>query len=197
MKTIILAEDGKYRWVYEYPMDKNLDFLYQIWRILILSSIICILLVSLINIAAGNDLASVLFTVEIFTLICGILVILSVPAYMIVTKVNSNVYTVMYEMDENGINHIQLMTDKAKALDYLTVLSGLKGRNLTLSAAGIDRITRNSLYSDFTKVRKIIKVPQKNLIRVNGLFTRNQIYVEEDDHQFVADYISSHCPNAN
>ena len=197
MKTIILAEDGKYRWVYEYPMDKNLDILYQVWRILIFSGIICIFFVSIINLTTGNGLASVLFTVEIFLIICGILIILSVPAYMIVARVNGNVYTVMYEMDDNGIEHIQLMTDKAKALEYLTVLSGLKGRNLTLTATGINRITRNSLYSDFSKVRRIITVPEKNLIRVNGLFTRNQIYVEEDDYQFVADYIQSHCPKAN
>ena len=53
-----------------------------------------------------------------------------------------------------------------------------------------------SLYSRFSNVRKIKAVRGKDLIKLNGRFLRNQIYVAKEDFDFVYDYIVGHCPNA-
>lgn len=37
---------------------------------------------------------------------------------------------------------------------------------------------------------------QQNLIRVNETLNRNQVYAEEEDFAFVANYIKAHCKNA-
>ena len=53
---------------------------------------------------------------------------------------------------------------------------------------------RTELYSDFSKVRRVKAFPRRNLIKVNELFERNQVYAPSEDFAFVESYIISHCP---
>ena len=55
--------------------------------------------------------------------------------------------------------------------------------------------TRTEMYSDFSKTRKVKSYPRRNLIKVNGLLSRNQVYAMSEDFEFVKDYIISHCEN--
>ena len=50
--------------------------------------------------------------------------------------------------------------------------------------------------SEFRVVRKVKAVRWMHLIMVNEFLSRNQVYVEDEDFDFVYDYISKHCPKA-
>ena len=99
-------------------------------------------------------------------------------------------------MDNEGIDHTQIKTDKAKALELLALFVGgiAKSRGATASAAL--SASGGSLYSRFSKVKKVKAYPKKNLIRVNGTLIHNQVYVRDEDFDFVYQFIVDHCPNA-
>ena len=51
--------------------------------------------------------------------------------------------------------------------------------------------------SDFASVRSVQPYKSRNLIKVNELLSKNQVYVNAEYFDFVYDYIRSHCPKLN
>lgn len=193
---LIKEDDNKYRWVYEQPMLKSFFLLFEVWRVLFIATAVLALFLIIVNLFSGNSLDGILYSIGMAALVGGIMVVLSIPSYYIVTKANNNKYTVLFEMDENGVDHTQIKTEAAKALEALTIMVGTAARNRTTVGSGILSAAGGSLYSDFSKVRKIKCMPEKNTIRLNGRFIRNQVYVEDEDFDFVSNFIIEHCPNA-
>ncbi len=197
MKTMLKFNNEKYCWIYELPMTKSFFLLFEVWKVLLLS-------VLLINLFLNAPMALIEHSWDAFTgmlqmslLVLAILLVLSIPAYWIVIKANNGKYTVMFEMDEEGIDHQQIKTDKAKALDKLTMMAGTMTGNASVVGAGLLSSSGGSLYSRFSQVRKLIAYPGRNLIRVNGRLLRNQVYVDSEDFDFVWSFILAHCPNAS
>ena len=190
------GENGKYRWVYELPMMKSFFLLFEVWKVLALSALAVALFMAIVALFQGNGMDGVIFSVEMGALVLGILAVLSLPAYYIVTKANNGKYTVLFEMDEEGIDHIQIKTDKAKALDLLTIGVGLAGGSRSAVSAGALSATGGSLYSKFSKVKKIKAIRKNHLIRVNGTLIHNMVYADDEHFDWVYKYIVDHCPGA-
>ena len=193
---LIKEDDNKYRWVYEQPMLKSFFLLFEVWRVLFIAAAILALFLIIINLFSGNSSDGILYSIGMAALVGGIMVVLSIPSYYIVTKANNNKYTVLFEMDENGVDHTQIKTEAAKALEALTIMVGTAARNRTTVGSGILSAAGGSLYSDFSKVRKIKCMPEKNTIMLYGRFIRNQVYAEDEDFDFVSNFIIEHCPDA-
>ena len=188
---------GKYRWIYEVPMLKSFFLLMEVWKVLGISAFLVFIIMSLIDLISGQGFAGILFSLEMCLLLLGIFLVLSLPAYYIVTKANNGKYTVLFEMDDSGIDHTQIKTDKARALEMLTAYVGSAVKNRTTTAAAVLSAAGTSLYSRYDKVRSIKALPEKNTILLNGRFIRNQIYAEDRYFDAVYDYIRRHCPNAD
>ncbi|MBQ7063598.1 MAG: zinc ribbon domain-containing protein [Firmicutes bacterium] len=193
---IILDENGRYHWIYELPMLKSFFLLMEVWKVILMAGAIICFFMILVGLIGGDGLEAVTGALVALAIPLGIIFVLSLPAYYIVTKANNGIYTVWFEMDEDGIDHTQIKTDKAKALDVLTTLVGAGTGNLTTAGAGLMSAGGGSLYSRFHNVRKIIAVRKHNLIRVNGRLIHNMVYVDQKDFDFVFNYIVQHCPNA-
>ena len=193
---IIEDGSGKYRWVYELPMLKSFFLLFEVWKVLLLAALIVGILLSVLVLIAGDGLKDVLFSFEMAGLVLGILLVLSIPAYWIVTKANNGKYTVLFEMDDSGIDHIQIKTDKAKALDTLTIFVGLLAGARTTTAAGLLSASGGSLYSRFSNVKRIKADRKNNRILVDGKLIRNRVYIDDGNFDFVYEYIVRHCPQA-
>ena len=186
----------KYRWVYELPMLKSFFLLFEVWRVLGISAAIVVILMALFNLFAGNGWDGLLGSLGLGALVLGILLVLSIPSYYIVTKANNGKYTVLFDMDKDGIDHTQIKTDKQYALDILTIMAGSAAKSFTAAGAGLLSSAGGSLYSRFSGVKKIKAVRNKDLIKVHGRFMRNQVYVAQEDFDFVYNYIVEHCPDA-
>lgn len=193
---IFRDEEGKYRWVAEKPMLKNLFLLVEVWKVLGIACLIVLAISLVISLLGGNGLDGALGTLGVLALTCGILLVLSLPAYYIVTKANDGKCTVLFEMDESGIDHIQIKTSKARALDVLVMFVGAAAGNRTTTAAGMLSASGGSLYSRFAGVRKVRALPEKGLIKLTGRLMQNQVYVDAENFDFVLDYIVRHCPQA-
>ena len=192
----VFEKEGKYSWVYELNMLKSFFLLFEVWKVLAMAGAIVGIFIALIGLIEGNGMDAVVYSVEMIALVLGILFVLSLPAYYIVTKANNGKYTVLFEMDEEGLDHTQIKTDMAKALDILTIGVGLAGGNRGAVSAGMLSATGGSLHSNFSKVVKVAAYPDKHLIRVNGKLIHNMVYADETHFDWVFGYIAEHCPKA-
>ena len=193
---IVADSSGKYRWVYEQPMLKSLFLLMEVWKVLAAAALAVGLFASVISLISGGGVAGILDAWGMAALTAAIIFVLSVPAYLIVTKANNGKYTVLFEMDDSGVDHIQIKTDAAKALDLLVIFTGLAAQNRVTTASGMLSASGGSLYSRFSRVRRITGVPAKHLIALGGPLFRNQVYADDADFEFVWGYIVQHCPDA-
>ena len=196
-RSLFADYKGKYRWVYELPMLKSFFLLFEVWKVLGLSAMIVVFFMSVVSLVQGGGPSAMIFNMEMGALVFGIMFVLSIPAYYIVTKANNGKYTVLFEMDDSGIDHIQIKTDKAKALDLLVTFTGVATKSRTTTAAGMLSATGGSLYSRFSDVRRIRAYPKKHLITLSGRFMENQVYVDDEDFIKVYENIVHHCPNAD
>ena len=85
---------------------------------------------------------------------------------------------------------------KAEAIGLITALVGLAAKNPTTVGAGMLSASRSTSTSVFANVRRVKARRRMNLIKVNQLLFKNQVYVPDEDYDFVYDYIKSHCPKA-
>ena len=193
---VLKDEKGTYRWIYELNMLKSMFLLVEVWKVIAMAAAVVCMFMLLIGLLSGDGLDAAIGAVQTCLLVLGILLVLSVPSYYIVTKANNGKYTVLFEMDEEGIDHTQIKTDKAQALELLALFVGGIAKNRGATASAALSASGGSLYSSFSKVRKVKAYPKQNLIRVNGRLIHNQVYVRDEDFDFVYQYIVSHCPNA-
>ena len=191
---IVQCGDGTYRWIYELPMRKSFFLLFEVWRVLLIAGLIPFLLTLIFS--SGSFLERLKDAGITFGIAFGILFVLSLPAYWIVTRANNGKYTVLFELDENFISHTQIKTEKAEALNVLTMLVGAAAGNMTTTGIGMLNASGGSLTCRLEKVKKVRAVRRKHLIKVHTLLKRNQIYVKDSDFDFVMDFLRSHCPNA-
>ncbi|MBR7070366.1 MAG: hypothetical protein IKI30_08000 [Oxalobacter sp.] len=194
-QNIVLCADGKYRWTYEMSLYRNPAIFLLVWKIFffIFSAIFaCILIADIIDWGTKNIIGFLKF---FFYFLIGMTVVIGL-GYLIYAVIMGGKYSMLFEMDEDGINHKQMpnQAKKAKAVSSLTVLAGLFSGKVTTVGVGINA-ARSEMYSDFSKVQKVIADPDTNLIKVNELLSHNQIYTETEDFDFVLKYITSHCPN--
>ena len=57
-------------------------------------------------------------------------------------------------------------------------------------------IVKTKSTSEFVHVRRVKARRRFNLIKVNQLFDKNQVYVADEDFDFVYNFIKSRCINA-
>ncbi|HSM25669.1 MAG TPA: hypothetical protein VK856_12460, partial [Anaerolineaceae bacterium] len=195
---IIKGEDGVLRWVYEMNMWKNPTLLITIWKVLLLAAFVPAIL--MVFLSLGDGTGSALFTfIKIYALVAVIITGLMLLAYPLVAFLNGGIYSVVFEMDDRGIKHIQMQKQfkKNQILSLVTILAGLASGNLQTASAGILAGTKQSSYSQFSKVKSITVNTKRKVINLNETVSHNQVYAYSEDFDFVTAYILSRCKDAN
>ena len=107
-------------------------------------------------------------------------------------------YVVLFEMDEKEVTHIQMprQVKKAEVVGLITALVGVMGKKPTTIGAGMLAASKSKNTSKFANVRRVKARRRLNLIKVNQLLNKNQVYVADEDFDFVYDFIKSRCTNA-
>ena len=198
-KNIMMYPDGKYRWVYELNLYKSSVIFSEILKVLGITLVIVMLLMGIISLMDGDGIMDTLkFLGEMGGIMLAIFIPLSIVAYLIYAYVTGGKYCVVFEMDEKGITHIQHPKDvkKTKLIGALTVLAGIAGGRPGIVGTGILAASRTAMHSAFGDVKTLEFLPKQHLIRVNETLSRNQVYAEEEDFAFVANYIKIRCRNA-
>ena len=177
--NITLYEDGKYRWVYEMSLFKNPTIFWLIWKIFFFIILGLIIFASVLG-----TFDNILDCLKSFGYFIGGMTILLGVGYLIYALIMGGKYIVIFEMDEEGVNHKQCsqQAEKVEKLEALAMLSRY------------DVLIRTEMYSEFSKVREVKAYPKTNVIKVNGLLEHNQVYAEKEDFDFVLNFIKEHVP---
>ena len=191
------AIDGQFRWVYELSMWKKPTIIITIVRILILTSLFPALIVFFSSLGEGSKNAAADF-IYVYGICIAIIVPLLLVAYIIVGVINGGKYCIVFEMDKFGVKHIQMKKQfkKAKTTSMIGVIAGTIAGNITLTGSNLLAGSRQSLYSKFRKVKSVVVVRKQNVIYVNENLNHNQIYVEDENLDFVAQFIVERCKKA-
>ena len=105
--NITMCNDGKYRWVYELNLYKSTAIIKEVWRVLVISGVIVLGFLFVINIMDSGLLETLQFIGQAACILFGIFLVLSIVGYLIFSHMIGGKYCVVFEMDENGINHKQ------------------------------------------------------------------------------------------
>ncbi|MBP3269063.1 MAG: hypothetical protein J6L98_00140 [Bacteroidales bacterium] len=195
---VALCEDGKYRWTYPLDMLKNPSILFVLLKIFgILLSIP--LLIALISAAANNDWQKIWDGfIKIWLIVMVVFFVIILISYLIVVWMNGGKYVVNFTMDEKRLIHEQVPVqyERARKVGLLAALVGIFAKRPAAAGAGALAASRDTSVSVFDKVRRVKPRRGQNLIKVNQSLERNQVYVPDEDFDFVLDFIRKHCPNA-
>ncbi|WP_165444065.1 hypothetical protein [Lachnoclostridium sp. Marseille-P6806] len=196
---ILRGEDGVYRWIYEFPLLKNPLILFMLWKILAFSLGGVWAFVTLLSLGdPGFWWVGFWSEAKGFALILAGLLALGFIAYLFYAAVMGGKYCVLFEMDEHRIVHTQLPGQfrRAKSLSAAVVLTGLAAGNVGAAGSGLLAGSRQSLSSEWCKVKRVVFCPGRNTIKLHAPFCRNQIYASDRDFEFVRRFVEEHCVNA-
>ena len=196
--NITMCNDGKYRWVYELDMYKSSVIIKEVWRAMGIAIVIVLAILFAINIMDSDLMETLQFIAQAACILFGILLVLSIIGYLIFAYMIGGKYCVMFEMDESGINHKQheKHVKKAQLIGAISALGGVAGGHLGAAGTGVLAAVRTSMYSSFNDVKEIEILTKEHLIRLNETLSRNQVYADDEDFAFVANYIKARCRNA-
>ena len=195
-KEVRLCSDGKYRWVYEMNLLKNPTIFFTVLKVMMISVGIVWLFGLVIGI--GNmSLDYFLFWTKLTGIMIGMFFVLTIIGVLITAAVLGK-YVVLFEMDENEVTHIQMprQVKKAEVIGLITALVGAMAKSPTTMGAGVLATAKTKSTSEFVNVRRVKARRRFNLIKVNQLFDKNQVYVADEDFDFVYNFIKSRCINA-
>ncbi len=195
-KEITLGEDGVYRWAYDLNLYKNPTILFVLWKIFGCIMGGMYLLLTLLSVGDhGFWFDGFLEQTKAFALLTLGILVLTLVGYLVYAVYIGGKYCVLFEMDEKGVRHTQIDKQFKKA-QVMSAISMLSAQNASGMGSAILAGTKSSMYSEWRVVRSVISYPRLNVIKVNGLLDKNQVYADDADFEFVKGYIVNHCKNA-
>ena len=197
-KNVLLCADGKYRWMYELSMFKNPTIFITLCQVFAISLGVLFVLFTIMSITSGDGLEGFLAQMKMLLIVAGIITGLILISYPIAVLVVGGKYIVFFEMDEKGVAHIQAprQFSRAQAIGVMGMLAGALSGDLSTFALGMHVSATNSMSSSWEAVKSVKGVRSRNVIYVNELLIKNQVYAEDEDFSFVESYIKSHCTKA-
>ena len=73
----------------------------------------------------------------------------------------------------------------------LAVMTGAAAGNFTAMGSGLLAVSHSSTYSEFSKVKSLEILRKRNAIKLNEPLNYNQIYVDDDNFDFVLKFIQT------
>ena len=193
-----LCKDGKYRWKYEMNMLTNPSIFLTVFKVFFYIVLVGFVVFGFFIYAIHGNWAGLWGMAKAMLIVLAIMFGLTALGVLVVAAVYRGKYIVLFEMDEKGIAHIQAPEQfrKAQKLGKVTAMAGAARGSVTTAGAGMLAASKNASTSEFAKVRRVKPRRWMNVIKVNMLLEKNQVYVPKEDFDFVYDYIKSRCVNA-
>ncbi len=189
--------DGKWRWAYDFSLYRNPTILKLLWKILIFIVLGMFLFMMLLEMIEGNLQDRLLDLVIVFgALLVGLLLLASI-AYLTYAVIMGGKYSVLFEMDDAGVNHIQLRQqfEKSRILSFLSAMAGAASGRPGAVAPGLLAATKQSTYSRFSQVRALQADRRHAVIKLRTRdLVHNQVYARPEDFDAVLTFIQSRIP---
>ena len=184
-------ENGIYRWRHSVNLYRNPGILWLLYKVFGGIFAGCMLF-GLFLADFKVSLAGVMWASIGFVVMIAIVTL----SYYVYALIQGGRYTWDFEMDEDGVNGVQVANEakRNKVLGAAVAAMGAATGNLTQMGVGTMVAAGNGWYSKFATVSKVKPDRKHNTLNIhNGLF-HNQVFVSDEDFEFVLDYITSRCP---
>jgi len=197
--NIVLCDDDIYRWTYSMNMWKNPTILITLCKVLFISGMFPVLLVTIFELIDHGIFDALSVFMSMFIGMLGFIAIFIIVSFPIIILLTGGRYQVVFELDDKGVNHIQMAKQfkKNQVVSMITVLAGAALGSSQVAGAGLLAGSKQNSYSDFKKVVKIVAKPSRHVIYVNERLAHNQVYVAKEDFEQVKAYILKHCPKVS
>ena len=191
-ENIKKCNDGTYRWTYEFNMLTNPIILWTVLKIFLLVLLGMWIVFGLFRIGDAGFVGAFVEEARALAIPAIILFGLSIVSYIILACIYGWKYCVLFEMNEEGIRHIQMSKQfkKAEALGWLTAMAGAAAGSPGTVGTGLLSATKSMQVSEFSKVKKMKVLKAFHTIKLDSLFNHNQIYAAPEDFEFVREYIA-------
>ena len=196
--NISLTPDGlNYQWTYRLNMFTNPTLLITIYKVIGLTLFICWALLSLI-VVFTDGLEGIWGVTKPYAVVIPIFLVLGFISYLIVALMYGGKYTVKFLLNEKEVCHIQIaeQSQKAQKMGCLLSVLGALSRHPGRVGQGMLVASHTSSTSVLKNVRSIKGRRRRHVIYVNQTLNKNQVYVADEDYEFVYDFLVRHCPNA-
>ena len=194
METIQRGSDGIYRWVYELNLYTNPTIFLLICKIFLSIGLGLFVFIGLLEVLEdGFQFERLLDCGVMFAGFSAGILVLSGVGYLVYAFIMGGKYCVLFEMDERGVKHTQLphQMKKAQVIGILAAMTGAATGNFTTMGAGVLAASHNSMYSEFSKVKRMEILRNRNVIKLNEPMNYNQVYVDDDNFDFVRTFIQA------
>ncbi len=183
-------------WDYELNLWRNPSALITIAKCMIAAAFVPAILVFWVSGCERGIRHGAQAALPVVGIVLPIMLILILIAYPIYALANGGCYRVHFVMDESGIDHIQQERDfkRQKKLGVWVLLLGFATRQYGAGAAGLLGTAKQSHYTHFKKVKKIRTVRKRNVIYLDTMAGRNQVYVSDPDFDAVLEQMINNCP---
>lgn len=190
-QKIVKSSDGKYCWFYEFKLLKNPTILMLIMKVIFWSIVGIWLFINILNLCNGHFTRDFLKVGKVMLILLAGMEVLTLIGYFVYAAILGFKYCVVFEMDEAGVKHTQMPSQfkRSQAVSLMETVVGLTLGKPGLAGAGLLSATKQSMYSAWTDVNRVKVIPERNVIKVDGKLNHNQVYVEDADFQFVADFV--------
>ena len=192
-----LCPDGKYRWTYEVNLYKNPSMFYDLMKVVGISLGFVFAIIIFALIYNGIDWDGLMNALWGFMWVCVGFIVLCLIGYWIWAAISGGRYAALFVMDEESVTHEQMpkTMKRGQVIGAIGMLMGMVSSSPGTAGASILAASINAWKSDFKTVRRVIPKRRRHLIKVNELFTKNRIFVEnKEDYEFVLDFIRQRCP---
>ena len=175
-------EDGVYRWRYSLNLYRNAVLLWLFYKVFSCVFAVCVLFGLWLN-----DFKFSLEATKWALVGYAAMIVLVTVSYYFYALIQGGRYTWDFEMDENGVNAVQVANEakRNKVLGTVVAAMGAATGNLTQKGVGTMVASGNGWDSQISTVSKVN-------IR-NGMY-HNQVFAADEDFDFVLNFITSHCP---
>ena len=179
-----------YIWYYEMSLFKNMTILKTLIKVCIGVCLFLNLGLQLLFLMADGSLDLDFFIVSC-CLYSPILIALILLGYLVYCAIMKGSYCVVFEMDEQGISHTQVARQfkKAQVAGAITAVLGALSGSLSIAGTGILAGSRNSLYTEFSKIDSMKLNKKQDVIYLRSRAFHNQIYVPKQHFDDVVNYI--------
>ncbi|MFZ2258730.1 MAG: zinc ribbon domain-containing protein [Clostridiaceae bacterium] len=183
-------------WLYEFSLWKNPTILISTAKVLLIGLSAPTLLMFFLTLSEEGIEEALRVTISILGIGLGIMAVLLLLGYVLTGLLQGGKYIVLFQMDDQGVNHIQLQSQykKAQAMGFLTALAGVFSGNLTTAGAGLMSATKRNLYTSFRKVKSIKIARSRHTIYLNEGMVKNQIYASSQDFDGILEHVLARCP---
>ena len=197
MSDIRRDENGAYTWVYELHLMRNPVVLLVLLKIFFWIIFSLWTLMTLASVLRGHLTWRALWTdARMMLLICAFMAALTLVGYTVYAAVMGWRYIVVFTMDDRGIEHRQLpqQFEKAEGLAAVSAALGARAGRLSAAGAGLNAMGHDRMFTEFCHVRRVKAVRGLHTIKLTEGLEHNQIYVPQEDFDFVLDYILARVP---